>query len=145
MACGQMHTLAVTDNGLVFAWGNNTKGQLGLGNMENNAQTSPRFVIIVEPPVATTSWRQPVFMSTKSFQVKSLYLESLLNNHPCMQLRPLLELKVGNSSHKPPLDRYHLSNRVKIGFFLDMVLYHYHIPGLYKKWKLLNGKYWIFS
>jgi len=47
MACGQMHTLAVTDNGLVLAWGDNTKGQLGLGNMENNIQTHPRFVITI--------------------------------------------------------------------------------------------------
>ncbi|XP_020610535.1 probable E3 ubiquitin-protein ligase HERC4 [Orbicella faveolata] len=39
-----MHTLAVTDNGLILAWGDNTKGQLGLGNMENNIQTHPRIV-----------------------------------------------------------------------------------------------------
>ena len=58
-----MHTLAVTDNGLVFAWGNNTKGQLGLGNMESNAQTHPRFVIIVETAVATTSRKQPPFIN----------------------------------------------------------------------------------
>ena len=48
VACGQMHTLAVTDNGLVFAWGDNTKGQLGLGNMENNAQSHPRSVVFVQ-------------------------------------------------------------------------------------------------
>ena len=40
-----MHTIAITDNGLVFAWGDNTKGQLGLGITENTVQNHPRFVI----------------------------------------------------------------------------------------------------
>ena len=47
VACGQMHTLALTDNGLVLAWGDNTKGQLGLGNTENNVQGHPRLVIFL--------------------------------------------------------------------------------------------------
>ena len=42
VACGQMHTLAVTDKGFVFAWGDNMTGQLGLGNMQKNAQRHPR-------------------------------------------------------------------------------------------------------
>ena len=29
-----MHTLAVTNKGLVFAWGDNTKRQLGLGSSD---------------------------------------------------------------------------------------------------------------
>lgn len=44
VACGEMHTIAVTDNGLVFAWGNNTKGQLGIGNTDNTVQKHPRSV-----------------------------------------------------------------------------------------------------
>lgn len=47
VVCGQMHTLAVTDSGLVLAWGDNTKGQLGLGNTENNVQSHPKLVIII--------------------------------------------------------------------------------------------------
>ena len=34
-----------------------------------------------EPPVATTPFRRPVFQETKSFQVKSLYLELLVTDH----------------------------------------------------------------
>ena len=64
-----MHTLAVTDNGLVFAWGNNTKGQLGLENMENNVQTHPRFVIIVKTAAATTSRKQPPFINDEFSKV----------------------------------------------------------------------------
>lgn len=46
VACGEMHTLAVTDDGLVFSWGNNTKGQLGIGNPDNTVQRHPRSVSI---------------------------------------------------------------------------------------------------
>ena len=55
VACGQMHTLAVTDNGLVFAWGDNAKGQLGLGNTENTVQSHPKFVITLLNFVFTAS------------------------------------------------------------------------------------------
>lgn len=40
-----MHTMAVTDNGLVFSWGDNTKGQLGVGNMDNTVQKHPRSAV----------------------------------------------------------------------------------------------------
>ena len=35
----------------------------------------------VEPPVATTSRKRPIFQNTKSFQVKSLYLGPLVSDH----------------------------------------------------------------
>ena len=77
-----MHTLAVTDNGLVFAWGDNAKGQLGLENMETNAQT-PRFVVSVKPPAVTTSCKGVPLLSTPqsttSFQVKSLLIINVWN------------------------------------------------------------------
>ena len=44
LACGQMHTVGVTERGLVFAWGANTKGQIGIGNVENTIQNHPRCV-----------------------------------------------------------------------------------------------------
>ena len=40
-----MHTLAVTNKGLVFAWGDNTKGQLGLGSSDTASHKHPRCVV----------------------------------------------------------------------------------------------------
>ncbi|XP_018620658.1 RCC1 and BTB domain-containing protein 2 isoform X2 [Scleropages formosus] len=37
VACGYAHTLALTDEGLVYAWGANSYGQLGTGNKSNQA------------------------------------------------------------------------------------------------------------
>ena len=45
VACGQMHTLAVTNKGLVFAWGDNTKGQLGLGSSDTASHKHPRCIV----------------------------------------------------------------------------------------------------
>jgi len=35
IACGQQHSLAVTDNGEVYGWGLNVFGQLGLGDTKD--------------------------------------------------------------------------------------------------------------
>ena len=40
-----MHTLAFTNKGLVFAWGDNTKGQLGLGSSDSASHKHPRCVV----------------------------------------------------------------------------------------------------
>ncbi|TRY90880.1 hypothetical protein DNTS_021956 [Danionella cerebrum] len=37
VACGYAHTLALTDEGLVYSWGANSYGQLGTGNKSNQA------------------------------------------------------------------------------------------------------------
>uniref|UniRef100_A0A665UKG8 RCC1 and BTB domain-containing protein 2-like n=1 Tax=Echeneis naucrates TaxID=173247 RepID=A0A665UKG8_ECHNA len=37
VACGYAHTLALTDEGLIYAWGANSYGQLGTGNKSNQA------------------------------------------------------------------------------------------------------------
>lgn len=37
VACGYAHTLALTDEGQVYAWGANSYGQLGTGNKSNQA------------------------------------------------------------------------------------------------------------
>ncbi|XP_078595425.1 uncharacterized protein LOC144872787 isoform X2 [Branchiostoma floridae x Branchiostoma japonicum] len=42
VACGQDHTLALCDNGQVYAWGSSTYGQLGLGDWDR--QTHPTLV-----------------------------------------------------------------------------------------------------
>ena len=35
VVCGYAHTLALTDEGLLYAWGANSYGQLGVGNKSN--------------------------------------------------------------------------------------------------------------
>lgn len=37
IACGYAHTLALTDEGLVYAWGASSYGQLGTGNKSNQS------------------------------------------------------------------------------------------------------------
>lgn len=44
IACGYAHTLALTDEGLLYAWGANTYGQLGTGNKSN--QLSPLQIMM---------------------------------------------------------------------------------------------------
>ncbi|KAM6141107.1 LOW QUALITY PROTEIN: RCC1 and BTB domain-containing protein 1 [Pterocles gutturalis] len=44
IACGYAHTLALTDEGLLYAWGANTYGQLGTGNKGN--QLSPVQILM---------------------------------------------------------------------------------------------------
>lgn len=34
VSCGEAHTLALSDKGQVFAWGQASDGQLGLANIE---------------------------------------------------------------------------------------------------------------
>lgn len=52
VACGYAHTLALTDEGAVYAWGANSYGQLGTGNKSNQALPTlintdkERFVIV---------------------------------------------------------------------------------------------------
>jgi hypothetical protein len=43
VACGGLHTLAVTESGRLFAWGANGQGQLGLGRGVR-AAASPALV-----------------------------------------------------------------------------------------------------
>ena len=45
------------------------------------------YTLTVEPPVASTSPQRPVFQNTKSFQVKSLYLEPLVKRPPLVSDR----------------------------------------------------------
>lgn len=42
IACGKLHSVALDLAGKVYAWGNNSRGQLGLGNKKN--KTEPRLV-----------------------------------------------------------------------------------------------------
>lgn len=44
IVCGYAHTLALSDEGLLYAWGANTYGQLGTGNKSN--QLSPLQIMM---------------------------------------------------------------------------------------------------
>ena len=50
-------------------------------NVNSRRQKQLTILSTVEPPVATTSPQRLVFQNTKSFQVKSLYLQSLVSDH----------------------------------------------------------------
>ena len=39
VSCGQEHTVALTDQGSVYAWGLNTQGALGLGSQVTATDT----------------------------------------------------------------------------------------------------------
>ncbi|XP_027445120.1 RCC1 and BTB domain-containing protein 2 isoform X3 [Zalophus californianus] len=44
VACGYAHTLVLTDEGQVYAWGANSYGQLGIGNKSNQSYPAPVFM-----------------------------------------------------------------------------------------------------
>ncbi len=44
VSCGGFHTMAITDSGDLYAWGQNTYGQVGLGEMSNSV-VSPIFIM----------------------------------------------------------------------------------------------------
>ena len=48
ISCGDFHTLAVTRDGSVFAWGSNSHGQLGLGLPHSATVTRPRLVELMQ-------------------------------------------------------------------------------------------------
>ncbi|NWY72373.1 RCC2 protein, partial [Erithacus rubecula] len=50
-ACGRNHTLALTENGSVFAFGENKLGQLGLGN-QTDAVPSPTQILYNGQPIS---------------------------------------------------------------------------------------------
>ena len=56
---------------------------LRVTNVINVAETVTRqsFFNTVKLPVVTTSLQQPVFQNTKSFPVKTLYLDPLVSDH----------------------------------------------------------------
>ena len=43
VVCGYAHTLALTDEGHLYAWGANSYGQLGTGNKSNSNNPSKYF------------------------------------------------------------------------------------------------------
>jgi alpha-tubulin suppressor-like RCC1 family protein len=47
ISCGCLHSMALTENGQVFNWGDNRFGQLGVGNNENS--NTPKLIRIETP------------------------------------------------------------------------------------------------
>lgn len=54
MACGGRHTLALTSDNNVYAWGNNSYGQLGLSLDEFDSFDTPREVFYFKEKIV--SW-----------------------------------------------------------------------------------------
>ncbi len=54
VAAGQSHTCAVHNDGLLFCWGSNNKGQLGLGSGVT-AKLTPTLVPLAQPAVAVAA------------------------------------------------------------------------------------------
>ena len=44
VSCGDSHSVAVTDAGQVFVWGNNRQGQLGTGLIDVTQSKTPKLV-----------------------------------------------------------------------------------------------------
>ncbi|XP_068631040.1 probable E3 ubiquitin-protein ligase HERC4 isoform X2 [Battus philenor] len=52
IACGSYHSIALTNNGDLFAWGANSYGQCGLGNMTNKETTPQQITSLSGVPIA---------------------------------------------------------------------------------------------
>uniref|UniRef100_A0A7N8X9I1 Regulator of chromosome condensation (RCC1) and BTB (POZ) domain containing protein 2 n=1 Tax=Mastacembelus armatus TaxID=205130 RepID=A0A7N8X9I1_9TELE len=55
VSCGYAHTLALTDEGFVYAWGANSYGQLGTGNKSNQSVFVTRMVEVAACHTSHTS------------------------------------------------------------------------------------------
>ena len=75
IAVGAEHTLAVSSDGDVFAWGNNVDGQLGLGN--TNTVRTPQLITTlsgknIRKASITTSVRH-IYIYNHRFNIKSMH------------------------------------------------------------------------
>ncbi|XP_066248449.1 probable E3 ubiquitin-protein ligase HERC4 isoform X1 [Euwallacea similis] len=103
LACGQRHTIALTNNGDILAWGANNFGQLGLG-VSSSSETVPKPVISLRgiPIVLITCGANHTFALSKSGAVYGwgkntkgqLGLNDTQNKIYPTQLRTLRNLRV---------------------------------------------------
>jgi len=47
LAAGENHSLALSNNGIVWAWGNNSLGQLGIGDSDTTQMDTPQNVLLL--------------------------------------------------------------------------------------------------
>ncbi|XP_042723600.1 RCC1 and BTB domain-containing protein 1 isoform X2 [Tympanuchus pallidicinctus] len=72
IACGYAHTLALTDEGLLYAWGANTYGQLGTGNKSN--QLSPLQIMMEKERVVEIAACHSAHTSAAKTQSGQVYM-----------------------------------------------------------------------
>ncbi|XP_040439804.1 RCC1 and BTB domain-containing protein 1 isoform X6 [Falco naumanni] len=72
IACGYAHTLALTDEGLLYAWGANTYGQLGTGNKSN--QLSPMQIMMEKERVVEIAACHSAHTSAAKTQSGQVYM-----------------------------------------------------------------------
>ncbi|XP_073943044.1 HECT and RLD domain containing E3 ubiquitin ligase 4 isoform X2 [Choristoneura fumiferana] len=67
IACGSYHSIALTNNGDLFAWGANSHGQCGLGTMTNKELTPQQITSLQGVPIAMiTCGSNHTFVLSKS-------------------------------------------------------------------------------
>nr|XP_033804087.1 RCC1 and BTB domain-containing protein 1 isoform X1 [Geotrypetes seraphini]XP_033804088.1 RCC1 and BTB domain-containing protein 1 isoform X1 [Geotrypetes seraphini]XP_033804089.1 RCC1 and BTB domain-containing protein 1 isoform X1 [Geotrypetes seraphini]XP_033804091.1 RCC1 and BTB domain-containing protein 1 isoform X1 [Geotrypetes seraphini]XP_033804092.1 RCC1 and BTB domain-containing protein 1 isoform X1 [Geotrypetes seraphini]XP_033804093.1 RCC1 and BTB domain-containing protein 1 isof len=72
IACGFAHTLALTDEGLLYAWGANAYGQLGTGNKSN--QLSPVQIMMEKERVVEVATCHSTYTSAAKTQSGQVYM-----------------------------------------------------------------------
>ncbi|KAM9610244.1 RCC1 and BTB domain-containing protein 1 isoform 3-T9 [Trichechus inunguis] len=72
IVCGYAHTLALTDEGLLYAWGANTYGQLGTGNKNN--LLSPTHIMVEKERVVEIAACHSAHISAAKTQGGNVYM-----------------------------------------------------------------------
>jgi RCC1 and BTB domain-containing protein len=70
--CGYAHTLALTDEGLLYAWGANTYGKLGTGN--KNKLLRPAHIMVEGKRVVEIATCQSTYTSAAKTQGGHMYI-----------------------------------------------------------------------
>ena len=79
IAAGDLHTLGVTADGLVFAWGYNSSGQLGAGDTEDRLVPGARLQCTVSLTVSCTCWYDEI-KGTQDLKIYSHADSLILSN-----------------------------------------------------------------
>ena len=70
LACGASHVMALDQNGVVLVWGNNSKGQLGIGANKNRENISPtRISSINNLPIGKKTTHMLIFIKKSLAQI----------------------------------------------------------------------------
>lgn len=91
VACGANHTLAFTASGLLFAFGSNARGQLGLGDREDRFE--PRQVILGEKIRHEMASSNTASSASSTPQSQSLYTQ--VPSSPSPSVGTLVDISAG--------------------------------------------------